>query len=201
MPRAEWALKSETPAAWASCVAEKPIELLSDHAQCELKAAASAMTLLKRNPDRPGLALRIAPLIKEEVDHLQRVLRLLEQRNATLGRDRHNPYVAGLMRFSERTRSKEEGHLDALLVSALIEKRSHERFERLSDCPALAELSDLYTGLGEAEQRHGDLFVELALEVHAESRVRARYDELATFEAEHIGGLPFDYRIHSGPPA
>lgn len=199
--RRVWQLVSETAADWAGCVAERPLELLSDHAQCELKAAVSAMTLLKRNPDRPGLALRLAALIKEEIDHFQRVLRLLEQRGETLGRDRHNPYVTGLMRFSEHTRSRNEGHLDALLVSALIEKRSLERFEHLQRCPALAELSELYEMLGEAEQRHADLFVELALEVHAEERVSARFDELARFEAEHIGGLPFDYRIHSGPPA
>ena len=195
-----WSLRGETAPGWAAAVAEEPVALLSDHAQCELKAAASAMTLLKRNPDRPGFALRLAPLIREEIDHLQQVLRLLDQRGETLGRDKDNPYAGGLLRFAEGSRARGAGHLDALLISALIEKRSHDRFLQLSRCPALAELSPFYTALGESEQRHGDLFVDMALEVHDEAVVVARYAALAQFEGALIASLPFDYRVHSGPP-
>lgn len=196
-----WSLRGETDPGWAAAVAEQPVALLSDHAQCELKAASSAMTLLKRNPDRPGFALRLAPLIREEIDHLQQVLRLLDQRGETLGRDKDNPYAAGLLRFAEASKAKGSGHLDALLISALIEKRSFERFEQLSQCPALADLSAFYAALAESEQRHGDLFVDMALEVHDEAQVVARYAELADFEGALIASLPFAYRVHSGPPS
>jgi tRNA-(ms[2]io[6]A)-hydroxylase len=195
-----WSLRSETASGWADAVATDTLALLSDHAQCELKAAASAMTLLKRNPDRPGFALRLAPLIREEIDHLQQVLRLLDQRGATLGRDQNNPYAAGLLRFSEENRAKGEGHLDALLISALIEKRSHERFCHLQQCAALEELSSFYKALAESEQRHGELFIELALETYEAETVGRRYDTLAQFEGTLITGLPFAHRVHSGPP-
>ena len=191
-------LAGATPARWAEAAAAEPLALLSDHAHCELKAAASAMALMKRNPDRPGLALRLAPLIREETEHLHRVLRELDARGATLGRDADNPYPTGLLAEAKRTRRPGEGHLDHLLVSALIEKRSHERFERLQACQALADLAPLYAALGEAEARHGCLFTDLAEEAFPAARVAARYAELAAFEATHIAGLPPGPRVHSG---
>ena len=114
-------VSTAAPAAVAQdAVAAEPVALLSDHAHCELKAAANAMTMLKRNPDRPGLALRLAPLIKEETDHLHRVLRELEARGEGLRHDLANPYAEGLHRFARDTAAPGRGRLDVLLVSALI---------------------------------------------------------------------------------
>ena len=195
-----WTLASVTPPSWAEVAARDVVALLSDHAHCELKAAANAMTMLKRNPDRPGFALRLMPLIREEVDHLHRVLRELAARGAELGQDRPNPWAEGLHRFARDSRpaAPRAGFLDTVLVSALIELRSHERFERLLECPALAELHPLYGGLCEAEARHGGLFVEIALELADEALVRGRFEQLAAEEARLLETLPGGSRVHSG---
>jgi len=198
---AELRLCSTTPDGWAEVVAGDPLALLSDHAHCELKAAASAMTMLKQNPERPGLALRLAPLIKEESEHLHRVLREIEVRGGELKADLPNPYAEGLRRIARETRPgppRGSGFLDVVLVSALIEMRSHERFERLAECAALAGLDGLYRGLGEAEARHGVLFADIARTSFPEGEVVARFAELALREAELLETLPTGPRIHSG---
>jgi tRNA 2-(methylsulfanyl)-N6-isopentenyladenosine37 hydroxylase len=198
---APFALASRTPATWAPSAARDLQALLSDHAHCELKAAASAMTLLKRQAARPGLALRLAPLIREEAEHLQRVLCELAGRGWPLLPDGPSPYMRGLLAAAGAPRRREEGYVDGLLVSALIEQRSHERFERLLECPALAELEPLYRPLAEAEARHGALFVDLACEAVPCEVAARRHAELAAAEAALIAGLPAGPRIHSGPPA
>jgi tRNA-(ms[2]io[6]A)-hydroxylase len=190
-------LASATPASWAEAVAHDVPALLSDHAHLELKAAASGMTLLKRHP---RFARRLAPLIREEADHLQRVLRELEQRGAALQPDSPSPYAAGLLAAAGAPRRRADGLLDSLLVSALIEQRSQERFERLMRCESLSELRPLYRTLAEAEERHGVLFLELAAEVAPPATVAIRWRVLAEAEARLIAGLPFAVRIHSGPP-
>lgn len=195
---ATFALAAVTPHGWAETAAVDPLALLSDHAHCELKAAASAMTLLKRNPRRPGLALRLVPLIREEHEHLQRVLRELDGRGSQLDYDLPNPYAAGLQAAARSSSREGHAYLDTLLVSALIEKRSHERFECLERCPALAELRPLYAALREAEARHGELFTRLALEAHDEAEVRARFEQLAGMEAGLLAELDPGPRVHSG---
>ncbi len=197
---AEFTLLSATPAAWADAVAADVPALLSDHAHCELKAAASAMALLKRNADRPGLGLRLAPLIREESEHLHRVLRELSDHGRELGRDLPNPWAEGLSKAAREQRGGRFSYLDALLVSALIEMRSHERFACMRASAALAELHPLCDALGAAEERHGRLFVDLALEAHPADQVRERFDALAQVEARLIESVPFAYRVHSGPP-
>jgi len=202
MPGAHgFTLASRTPPAWAETVARDLHALLSDHAHCELKAAASALTLLKRQSARPGLAQRVLPLIREEVEHAQRVLRELDARGWTLRVDAPSPYMTGLLAAAGAPRRRQDGYVDNLLVSALIEQRSHERFERLLECPALAGMAPLYRALAEAEERHGALFVELACAVAPPADVAARHAELARAEAALLAGLPCEPRIHSGPPA
>jgi tRNA-(ms[2]io[6]A)-hydroxylase len=201
-PAAAFTLASRTPAAWASAVARDVPALLSDHAHCELKAAASAMTLLRNHGQRADICQALGPLLREEAEHAQRVLRELASRGHGLQPDRPNPYTDGLISAAGRPRRREDGLLDSLLVAALIEMRSHERFERLAECDELAELRTLYASLGEAEARHGELFLDLAGEAAEPARVEARFTELAEAEASVIGRLPFGHRVHSGlPPA
>lgn len=191
-------LHAATPRGWAAAACGDLHALLSDHAHCELKAATSAMTLLKRNPDRPGLPLRLLPLIKEETDHLHGVLRELAARGWELRRDVDSPWAAGLLRSAQATRPSGRGHLDALLVSALIELRSHERFEALAGEPALGELAGFFERLLAAEARHNELFLELAREVASEAEIAARWAELAAEEARLMDALAPGPRIHSG---
>ena len=195
-------LASVTPAAWAEAVAEDVSALLSDHAHLELKAAASALALLRRHGRRLEVASRLVPLIREEFEHLQRVLAELRRRGESWAPDRGSPYTSGLLAAAGRPRRRLDGYVDSLLVAALIERRSHERFEALLACarPELDELRPLYAALAEAEARHGELFVELALAAAPREAVEERWRWLAAAEAELIAALPCEPRIHSGPP-
>jgi tRNA 2-(methylsulfanyl)-N6-isopentenyladenosine37 hydroxylase len=196
----DFELASRTPPEWARAVAADLPALLSDHAHCELKAAASAMTLLRHHGGRPGLAPRLLPLVREEFDHFQRVLRELQARGAALVRDRPSPYTCGLLAAAGAPRRRDDGYGRALLVAALIEMRSHERFVRMLECEALAGLHDLVGPLAEAEERHGELFVELALQAGPGREVQADFAALAREEARVLAGAPAGLRVHSGPP-
>jgi tRNA 2-(methylsulfanyl)-N6-isopentenyladenosine37 hydroxylase len=195
-----FALGSTTPASWAPCAARDIPALLSDHAHCELKAAASAMTLLRHHGSRPGLAVRLLPLVREEFDHFQRVLRELALRGVALAPDRPSPYTRGLLAAAGAPRKRGDGYVGALLVAALIELRSHERFERMLECEALEGLHPLVAPLAEAEARHGQLFLELACEAEPEPQVREAFERLATAEARVLAEAPAGPRVHSGAP-
>jgi tRNA-(ms[2]io[6]A)-hydroxylase len=196
----EHVLASRTPRRWAAAVAVDLPALLSDHAHLERKAAASAVALLRRHAGREGVAERIGPLVREELEHGQRVLRELSRRGEALAPDRPSPYARGLLAAAGAPRRRRDGYVDSLLVAALVEWRSHERFLALLACPAAAELHPLYAALAEAEARHGGLFLELADRAAPQAGWRARLSELAAAEAELLAGLPFAYRMHSGPP-
>jgi tRNA-(ms[2]io[6]A)-hydroxylase len=193
-------LASRTPPGWAPSAVGDLQALLSDHAHCELKAAASAMALLRRHGGRAGLVARLAPLVREEFDHFQRVLRELAARELLLLPDRPSPYSRALLAAAGTPRRRADGILDTLLVAALIEMRSHERFARLLECEAAAPLHALLAPLAEAEERHGEVFLELALEAAPEEEVRARFRALAEAEAEALVAVPAGPRVHSGVP-
>jgi len=190
----------DTPAAWAPRALEQPLALLDDHAHCELGAAAAAQALIARNPHYPQLADRLAALAQEELAHFRRVHDLLVQRGGSLGPARRNPYVEGLDPGGRR--SREEALLDRLLIAALIERRSLERFEALAVTArgGDADLARLFADLGPSERGHGLLFVNLAQDLFPGADVGQRYAVLAQREADHIRGLAFAPRVHSGPP-
>jgi len=194
-------LASTTPATWAQAAAADLPALLSDHAHCELKAAASAMTLLRHHAGRPGLVACLAPLVREEFDHFQRVLRELEARGEALRPDRPSPYGAALIAAAGAPRRRADGYVRALLVAALIELRSHERFVALLDCPAAAPLHALLAPLAQAEERHGATFIELACAAAPRAEVEALFHELAQAEAGILLRAPPGPRVHSGAPA
>jgi len=195
-----FALASRTPAGWAAAVATDVPALLSDPVHCELKATASATALLRRHGRQLLLCRRIGPLLREEAEHGQRVLQELVSRGHGLAPDAPSPYMDGLLSAAGHPRRREDGLTDSLLVAALIEMRSHERFSRLAECAELAELRPLYASLSEAEARHGELFVELAAEMASPARLEDRFSELATAEAALLERLPFAHRVHSGCP-
>src|SRR3954470_4443488 len=118
-------LRVRTPPAWARLAALRFDEVLVDHAHCEKKAAAHALSMLAAFPDVPGLARAMARLAREEAGHLSQVLALCERRGLALGRDAGDPYAQALQANVRQPRR--ERLLDRLLVSALIELRSRER--------------------------------------------------------------------------
>ncbi len=192
------ALFYRTPAAWASQVLENPVDLLSDHAWLEKKAANNALDLLNQWP-RAELSARwmavMSAVARDEVQHLGLVCRQLSRLGGGLERRHGNPYATEL---HERVRRGQGPHhlLDRLLVAALIEARSCERFELLAGACDDGPLQKLYAGLVASEAGHYRIFLDLAAHTHASWS--ARWDELRTVEAEIIARQPPGPRMHSG---
>lgn len=192
-------LEHSTSKEWVARVAERPVELLSDHAHCELRAAASAQALIVKHAGDAELALRMSAVAREELEHFELVLAELARRGAGLRPARANPYAEGLL--AARSHRKEELLLDRLLVSSLIEARSLERFHLLAEHLEDRALADFYRALVPSEAGHQALFVALARGRYPEARVRERLAELCAVEARVVRGLPFEHRMHSGDVA
>jgi tRNA-(ms[2]io[6]A)-hydroxylase len=191
-------LMTPTDPAWVE-VAESQLDvLLQDHAQCELKAAHTALSLLGRfAPERPALVEPLVALAREEADHYLQVAQRLEARGSAPGLPDSDVYVAGLMAAARAKRH--DGHpvlLDRLLVAALIEGRSCERFRLLSEGLRDASLRAFYRELMASEARHFTLFGSLASDSFGEDAARARFETLAGREAELVRATAPSARVH-----
>jgi tRNA-(ms[2]io[6]A)-hydroxylase len=185
-------LLCQTAPAWIGQAIERFDEVLVDHAHCEKKAAAHALSLLAAFPQEPGLARAMARLAREEAGHLAQVLSLLEKRGLSLGRDGGDPYAQALQ--AQVRHPARERLLDRLLVSALIEMRSEERLDLLALHLPEKELREFYARLADAERGHGELFLRLARKVSPQWE--ARFSHLVRVEAKLVGELPLRPAIH-----
>ena len=167
--------------------------VIVDHAHCEKKAAASAMSLVAAYPDRQRLVRRLSALAIEELKHFRAVHLRLRRRGLTLGRDFGDPYAQALMRLVRPGRGR---LTDRLLVGALIEARSRDRIELLADALDDSELRAFYKSLAEAEGRHADLFGELARHYDDQEDAEARLATLVAAEEEILKRLPIEPRMH-----
>ncbi|HET6881155.1 MAG TPA: tRNA-(ms[2]io[6]A)-hydroxylase [Pirellulales bacterium] len=188
-------LKSSTSSRWLAQVEANVEEVLLDHAHCEKKAAGTAMNLIFAYVDRVELVKALSPIVTEELEHFRLVIDLLEARGVRFRRLKPSNYggqLADLVRKQEPQKA-----LDRLLVSALIEARSCERFallkERLSD----RSLAKFYQSLFESEARHHSTYVQLARLFASDAEVARRLDELSTAEAEIIARGDDLPRMHS----
>lgn len=181
---------------WLPRVREHLDEVLLDHAHCEKKAAGAAIKLLFSYPHHRFLQEPLAELARDELDHFQQILALLDQRGVRYESLRPSPYgiaLHGLVRREEPDRL-----MDLLLISALIEARSCERFQILADGLEEKELAQLYQSLLVSEARHHGVYVELASQLCERESVDDRLRELAMAEAEIIS-KPCDWvRLHAG---
>jgi tRNA-(ms[2]io[6]A)-hydroxylase len=185
-----------TSRAWLPFALERFDEVLVDHAHCEKKAAANALSLLQSYPDVPGLPAQMARLAREESAHLARVLKVMEERELTLSRDRGNPYAQGLQMLL-RTPFKER-RLDRLLVAAIIEARSCERLWLLAHGlrETGSQLAPMYQELAQSEDGHQALFYRLAVTTDGEEAALFRLDLLLAKEAELLARLELRPTIH-----
>jgi tRNA-(ms[2]io[6]A)-hydroxylase len=195
----ELELAWRTPPAWAEEALRDPLALLADHACCELGAAAAAQGLLARRPEDAALVERLAAHATEELRHFRRVHRLLVELGGTLAYVRANHYAEELL---AHVRRGPEGLVDRLLVFGLIERRSLERFELLAGAAAgrHARLAELYAELAPSEAGHAALFLELARERVPPAELETLVARWTEREARLVARLPFEPRIHSGPP-
>lgn len=187
-------LKSVTSPRWLPFALAHFDEVLVDHAHCEKKAAANALSLLQAHPEVPGLPAQMARLAREEASHLAKVLQVMEARGLTLGRDAGDPYAKGLQQLVRH--GAKERRLDRLLIAGIIESRSFERLVLLTEGLTDPALKKLYAELARSEDGHQKLFVRLAKAVEPEAVVDARLDALLTAEAALVERLPLRAAVH-----
>jgi tRNA-(ms[2]io[6]A)-hydroxylase len=195
-------LLAHTPASWTAHALADPLALLNDHAHLEKKAAGNALELLLRwpEPNPPeGWVQAMTSIAIDEASHLNTVTRLLVRRGGRLTRGHRNAYAAGLRAFVRTGRGVHE-LIDRLLVSALIEARSCERFWLLADATTSTdrELHRLYDGLYKSEAGHYRVFVKLARELPQALGVEERWEWMLREESALIAAQPPGPSMHSG---
>ncbi|NWN82212.1 MAG: tRNA-(ms[2]io[6]A)-hydroxylase [Halomonas sp.] len=190
-------LGCRTPDAWVAWALENPELLLIDHAQCEKKAASTAMNLLYRYVNQPLLLTKMSQLAREELLHFEQVVKLMETRGIVYRHLSASRYAEGLRRH---VRANDPERLtDILIIGALIEARSCERFARL--IPHLdAELAKFYRTLVKSEGRHYEDYLMLARHL-SEASIEPRIAFFTDREAELIQEPDTAFRFHSGVPA
>ncbi|MFC5270183.1 tRNA-(ms[2]io[6]A)-hydroxylase [Adhaeribacter terreus] len=190
-------LKLPSDPRWVN-IAEKNIaEILIDHAYCEQKAASNGISLIVKYPDKTKLVEEMTALVAEEWSHFERVLEELKKRGYELGPNRNDEYVVELVKHVRKGDTRERQLMDKLLVSALIEARSCERFKLLWKNIPDEGLQKFYYELMVSEAGHYTSFVKLAKEYMPAEVVEARFQELLKAEAEIIARLePRPDRMH-----
>lgn len=184
MEKSVLGLQLPTDPRWVDLASMSLEEILTDHAYCEQKAATSCISLIQRYSDKERLVTAVAPIVTEEWGHFRLVLAELQQRGLKLGRQRKDKYVHALMTFEKKGGSEEDRLLDKLLLCALIEARSCERFKRLSEGLEDEYFRRFYRRFMESEAGHYTLFIDLANTYVAREKVRRRWQEWLDFEAE-----------------
>jgi len=197
LPEITQFLRCPTPQAWIDQALENPEILLIDHANCEKKAAGTALTMLFRYVEKEALQDKLSRLAREELRHFEQVAALMKKRGV-----RYRPLSASLyaQRMHAHIRKNEPGKLiDSLIVGAYIEARSCERFYCLA--PYLdQELQDFYLSLLESEARHYQDYLKMA-EQYAKEPIAERVALFAEVERQAILTPDAEFRFHSGVAA
>jgi tRNA-(ms[2]io[6]A)-hydroxylase len=189
-------LPCPTPDAWLEEAVRQQSVLLIDHANCEKKAAATAMNLLYRYSDRTELLQKMAQLAREELLHFEQVVKLLEQRQIEYAYLSASRYAGGLR--SHIRHDRRHVLTDTLIIGAFVEARSCERFARLA--PLLdAPLARFYRGLLKSEARHYQDYLALA-RLYADEDITPQIERLRAVEHELISSPDSEFRFHSGVP-
>lgn len=191
-------LQLPTDPLWVKMVVEGNIsEILTDHAYCEQKAASQAISMIVHYPEYAELVEKMADLAREEMGHFTMVHDLILQRGYTLGKERKDDYVNELQVFVKKQgRSKEEVLCDRLLLGAMIEARSCERFMVLSENISDKSLAEFYFNLMKSEARHYTMFITLAKSLCPNVNVDARWEAFLAFEAKVIARRGVRETVH-----
>jgi tRNA 2-(methylsulfanyl)-N6-isopentenyladenosine37 hydroxylase len=190
-------LQLPTDPLWVKNVVESNIEeILTDHAFCEQKAASNAITLIVQNPNLSDLVQEMAVLVQEEMDHFKRVHDIILERGYVLGRERKDDYVNELRKFMITGGSRSVQLVDRLLLSAMIEARSCERFKVMSEHIGDSRLSEFYYELMISEATHYSMFIRLAKKYADGIDVDKRWKEFLEYEAGVIQNYGKSENIH-----
>jgi tRNA 2-(methylsulfanyl)-N6-isopentenyladenosine37 hydroxylase len=175
-------LQLPTDPRWVNLAEIQLEEILTDHAYCEQKAATTCITLIQKNSEKEWLVEELSPIVTEEWGHFRQVLAELKKRGLTLGRQRKDVYVNELLKFIIKGGSRDEHFLDQMLIMALIEARSCERFKRLSEGLDDDYMRKFYRRFMESEAGHYTTFITLAEHYLPKEMVRKRWNEWLQFE-------------------
>jgi len=179
---------------WVHTVLADFDAFIQDHANCERKASALAMSMVIKHPDRTRIVPALIVLAQEELEHFRQVYELMVTRGLPLVKDTQDPYVnqlAACMRHGREPR-----FLDRLLISSLIECRGAERFGIIAEALDDPDLKAFYVSLWKAEAKHAHQFVDMALQYADPDTTRTRLRELAEREAEIVQGLEWRASLH-----
>lgn len=177
-------LKLPTDPRWVNLAEMSLEDILTDHAYCEQKAATSCISLIQSYPDKKELVESVSPVVTEEWGHFRLVLRELDKRGLQLGFQRKDEYVNKLLAFQKKGVSREDKLIERLLVCALIEARSCERFRLLSLHIADEDLKEFYHGFMVSEAGHYRMFIDLAKKYGGEEKTKVRWQEYLDYEAK-----------------
>lgn len=177
-------LKLATDPTWVN-LAEKRIEdILTDHAYCEQKAASTSISLIQQFSELEELVEALSPIVTEEWGHFRMVLEQLKKRGLKLGKQRKDEYVSQLMKLMQKGGSREDQLLEKLMLAAMIEARSCERFRLLARDINDEELREFYKKLMVSEAGHFRLFLDLAIKYIDKDKVMKRWNEWVDMETE-----------------
>ena len=169
---------------WIDIATKNIKDILVDHAYCEQKAASSCISLIVQHPEREKLVEMLTPVVKEEWEHFERVVAELRKRGHSLGPQRKDEYVEALNKFITKGGSREQHLVEKLLLNALIEARSCERFKILWKTIPDQDLAEFYHELMISEAGHYKNFLQLAKEYLPEEQVMKRWEEWLEYEAK-----------------
>ena len=167
---------------WVNLAELQLEEILTDHAYCEQKAAMTCISLITKNSEKELLVDELAPIVTEEWGHFRMVIAELKKRNLKLGRQRKDIYVNNLLQFQKKDGSPNDRFLDQMLIMALIEARSCERFKRLSEGLDNEYMRNFYRKFMESEAGHYTLFITLAEHYLDKKIVRTRWVQWLAYE-------------------
>lgn len=181
---------------WVNIVEKNIHEILTDHAYCEQKAASNAISIVVKYPEHSDMVSALLDIAQEELSHFKMVHDKLLARNLTLGKERKDPYVNLLLEFVRKGGSREQNLVDRLLVSAMIEARSCERFRVLSENINDADLSQFYNELMISEANHYTVFINLARQYGDAADVETRWNQFLEYEGKIMQQFGVKETIH-----
>ena len=187
-------LRAKTDEQWIKTIMTDFDTFLLDHAACERKASAMAMSMVSHYPDKPDLVMAMADLAIEELAHFKQVLRHINARGLTLAADTKDPYIQAIRKHIRN--GKDEYFMDRLLSAGIIEARGHEKFSIVAENLEPGPLQTMYAIIAKAEAKHHQLFVDLAEKYFPKEVVAKRLDELLDIEAEIVKSLPHRVALH-----
>jgi tRNA-(ms[2]io[6]A)-hydroxylase len=176
-------LKLPTDPRWVNIVEKNIEDILTDHAWCEQKAASTAISLITRFPEYPDMVKEFTALAREEMEHFAMVHEKLQERGFSLGFEEKDPYVKDLRSFIRKGGNRATQLVEALLMAAMIEARSCERFRLLSEEINDEDLRKFYRGLMASEARHYTLFLKFAKKYGEGVDVDRRWKEFLDYES------------------